>query len=52
MERATFDAMPPWRKGLRAFRDWRFGAAVSLTLFLALSALLLRRRTVSTTPSH
>jgi len=52
MERATFDAMPPWRKGLRAFRDWRFGAAVSITLFLALSALLLRRRTVSTTPSH
>ena len=48
MESATFDAMPAWRKGLRAFRDWRVGALVSVVLAMGLAALLMRRRTVST----
>ena len=48
MERATLDAMPAWRKGLRAFRDWRFGATISVALFLGLAAMLLRRRPTAT----
>lgn len=52
MEKATLDAMPAWRKGLRAFRDWRFGATVSVALFLGLAALLLRRRPATTMPSR
>ena len=42
LERATFAAMPFWRKGF-GFRDWRVGAAVTLVLAVALTALLLRR---------
>jgi hypothetical protein len=49
MERATVSAMPVWRRGLRAFRDWRVGAACSVTLALGLSFLLLRRREVRPT---
>ncbi len=41
MERATFEAMPLWRRG---FRDWRVGAFASLVLFGVLSLLLLRSR--------
>lgn len=41
MEKATFEAMPTWRKG---FRDWRVGAGATVLLFAGLGLLLLRRR--------
>ncbi len=44
MEHATTAALPPWRRGLLAFRDWRVGATFTMALVAALSALLLRRR--------
>jgi tetratricopeptide (TPR) repeat protein len=44
MERAMFEAMPAWRQGMRAFRDWRIGASACVVLFAGLALLLLRRR--------
>jgi tetratricopeptide (TPR) repeat protein len=42
LERSTIAAMPFWRKGF-GFRDWRVGAAVTILLAVALTALLVRR---------
>jgi tetratricopeptide (TPR) repeat protein len=44
IETATLAAMPAWRKGLRAFRDWRVGALSSVVLFSGLALMLMRRR--------
>lgn len=44
IEKATLEAMPAWRKGLHAFRDWRIGALSSVVLFSALALMLMRRR--------
>jgi tetratricopeptide (TPR) repeat protein len=51
IEKATLDAMPAWRKGLHAFRDWRVGALSSIVLFSGLALMIMRRRTnVPSTP--
>ena len=44
IEKATVEAMPAWRKGLRAFRDWRVGALSSVVVFSGLALLLFARR--------
>ena len=41
MAKATFDALPIWRK---AFRDWHFGAMVAAVLALVLGVLVSRRQ--------
>lgn len=46
IEKATLEAMPAWRKGLHAFRDWRVGALTSVVLFSGLALIVMRRRPV------